>query len=168
MKNLYNALTAIALLSGPGHLLHARIGQPTGSEYAYIYNVSEQHLPEVSQGTAITFDSHGQMTSGIKHATGSSDIIINQAGTYLVSYYVRPMNYPSSFGIFINDTLTEGGLCHGDATSSSINTQLIIKVGTGTIITLRYYTGRTGTNSTGLWNWGKSLPTASITILKIG
>lgn len=142
------------------------------SEYAYIYNFTTQ---KIKQGAAATFDSHGQITSGIKHDKGSSDIILSD-GVYLVTFYA--LGNMNTFGLFLNGKSIEGGT-YGSYKSGqlSITGQAIIKAEAGSILTLRHYSpykelelGSASLNISGgdpVEGQKKSVVNASIIILKL-
>ncbi|HEV2916162.1 MAG TPA: hypothetical protein VGW78_00285 [Candidatus Babeliales bacterium] len=109
---------------------------PSESEYAYIYNTNVQ---PIKLGEAATFDSHGPISSGIQHTPGTSAIVFKSRGVYSVSFYVLG-NQRTSFGLFLNDVLVDGGL-YGTFKWEDITLtgQSIIKSEAGSVLTLKYH-----------------------------
>lgn len=71
--------------------------------YGQIYNVSYQ---DVANNGAVVFDSNG-ILSNISHTTSSSNIVLSQAGTYLVTYILELYNN-SLFELQLNGSAIAG------------------------------------------------------------
>lgn len=70
-------------------------------ELAYIYDTTAQ--PNIPNNGQITFNTHGNITPAgfVTHVPGTTPIIINQMGTYLIIYEVFAIGTPSSaFALF--------------------------------------------------------------------
>ncbi len=134
MNILYKSMVFILLIAASIFSINAGGGQIP--EYAYIYNLTVQ---SVKPNSAATFDSHGQITPGIKHTIGSSDIIFDEEGTYLIMFYVM-CDSTNSFGLFLNGIPVNGGIYGGDKGLRLSNTgQVIINVKAGSVLTMRSY-----------------------------
>ncbi len=161
-------LAAVLLLASPISLA----GGAPNPEYAYIYN---QTVQRVKHGEAVNFDAHSELSQGIIHETGSSDIVFKNQGSYLVTFYA--IGITKTFGLFLDGKPVEGGV-YGYYTSGQIGVtgQVLIKAETGSVLTFRpyspdkdYATGALLTISLGEQTVGKqqSLVNASLVILKV-
>jgi hypothetical protein len=114
---------------------------PTGPtaplEYAYVYNTSAE---TVAIGAAVTFDSNGEMTSGITHGAGTGPITLTDAGTYRVSFSASTVG-PSQMGLFVDGTAVLGST-YGSGAGTQQNTGEVIVTTTtpAAALTLRDHT----------------------------
>jgi hypothetical protein len=106
------------------------------SQYAYIYNLSEE---TVQLEADVTFDSNGVLTPGITHAPGATGVTLTTAGTYEVTFSVSGTQ-PSQMAVFVNGTLVPGTV-YGSGAGTQQNTgQAIFVVPAGAVLTVRNHT----------------------------
>jgi len=113
------------------------------SSYGYIYNVSDA---TIKPGDAIPFDSQGLM-SGVSHMSDSTDIIVNNAGIYLVNFLTQG-TYAMSFVLFVNGIPVPGGSYESapdlvDKMGKEYG-QVLINLRAGDVISLRNYSPADG------------------------
>jgi hypothetical protein len=81
---------------------------PTGpavvSQYAYVYNLTSQ---TVAQYGTVVFGYNGDISSGFVHAAGTSQIVVNAAGEYEVSFSVDSIE-PIQFSVSRNGAPVPG------------------------------------------------------------
>jgi len=138
-------------------------GMP-GGNYAYIYNVSDA---TVTEGSPILFDSNGVM-SGFIHTAGTADIIVGNAGIYLVNYTVSGGGTATSDSLFmltdnsvpIPVTGIELGLDDGTVKNSW---EGLLSLGNGDVLTV-VNTGPTSATLTPVHN---EIIDASITLVRV-
>jgi len=106
------------------------------SEYAYIYNIGTQTM---KLNESVLFDHNGAISSGITHSIGTSDIILIHEGIYLITFYAYGGTHHSSFGLFLNDRLVDGGLYGVSGVDVVHRGQVIIEVEKKSVVTVRFY-----------------------------
>jgi hypothetical protein len=85
----------------------------------------------------ISFDTNGDMTSGIVHAAPSAGITLVGAGTYLVTFSVSGTG-ANQVALFLNGALVAGSIYGSGAGTQQNNGQTIVVAGAaGEILTLR-------------------------------
>lgn len=107
--------------------------------YAYVYNLADR---TVNQGDSVIFDSTGVMSSNITHSNGSADIILSDAGIYIINFFTQGV-YASAFVLFVNDVAVPGGSYESitDINDKSAKEygQIIINAKAGDKINLKNY-----------------------------
>ncbi|HEX2629030.1 MAG TPA: hypothetical protein VHM26_08465 [Chitinophagaceae bacterium] len=96
-------------------------GTSTATEYAYIFNTSAQF---VTVGNPITFDTNGQLSSGITHNAGSSFIFVNVAGRYRVDFSVSA-NLVNQISVYVNG-VSSAGSKYGTNTANAQNSGFVL------------------------------------------
>lgn len=158
-----NGATGVTGPTGPS-------GSGGASEYAYIYNTSNQF---VTLGSAVTFSNNGPMSANITHNPGSSFIFINVSGVYKIEYGTTSLQ-ECTFSIFQNSVTVPGsrnGTCPPTTTASpppttggvQNNGAVIINVNAGDVIQLNN-AGSTGSTNLTI-NSGGTLTNVSAWIL---
>ncbi len=145
--------------------------QPVGNGlpgFAYIYDTTQQvNIPINGQ---VTFNTNGNITPTgfVTHEPGTAPIIINQTGTYLITYELNVSGGPNTFALFNGDNQIAGSN-YGDNTGSSTkNGQVITTLNSSDILTLRNI--NTNPNPKALLNSvipGIPVISASIVILRL-
>ncbi len=163
---------SIGIQAAQQRKIGSREGLLASFSYAYIYNLNDQ---TINPGNAILFDSNGPMSLSITHTTGTSDIVINNDGVYLINFLTQGL-FASSFVLFVNNVAVPGGSYESipdvaDKLGKEYG-QLIINAKAGDVITLRNYSPANGQGPAYLkaaGKLGKPLSVnASIVILQIG
>jgi hypothetical protein len=140
------------------------------SEYAYVYNTSNQF---VTLGASVSFNTNGPMSANITHNPGSSFIFILSSGVYKIEYSVTSLQ-ECQFSIYHNGVSVPGSrygtssnnLPTGPAptTTGVQNTgMIIVSVTAGDVIQLNNMGSSGSTNLT--TNAGGSLTAVSASIL---
>lgn len=104
-------------------------------EYAYIYNISIQ---SINIESPVIFSSIGLISSNISFSPGNSQIIINSSGTYSIDFFISSAT-ANQFSIFVNNVAVPSST-YGSAANSQNNGFLILKINSGSIITLVNHT----------------------------
>ncbi|MEY2355578.1 hypothetical protein [Lysinibacillus capsici] len=143
--------------------------QPVGNGlpgFAYIYDTTQQlNIPNNGQ---VTFSTNGNITPAgfVTHEPGTAPIIINQTGTYLITYELNVGGGPNAFALFNGDNQIAGSN-YGDSTGNSTkNGQVITTLNALDVLTLR----NINVNSVTLLNsivLGTQVISASIVILRL-
>ncbi|MEK8198437.1 MULTISPECIES: hypothetical protein [Lysinibacillus] len=133
---------------------------------AYIYDTTLQ-LTIPSNGQ-VTFNTNGNITPAgfVTHVPGTAPIIINQTGTYLITYELNVGGGPNAFALFNGDNQIAGSN-YGDSTGNSTkNGQVITTLNASDVLTLR----NINVNPVTLLNsitLGTQVISASIVILRL-
>ncbi|MEW9674289.1 collagen-like protein [Ammoniphilus sp. 3BR4] len=134
------------------------------SEFAYIYNLSEQ---VVALEEDVIFDSNGLLTAGILHLPGSDSIQIVNAGTYEVTFSVSGTE-ESQFALFLNETtLVPGTIYASGAGTQQNNGQAIFTIEAGDVLTLRNHSSNAAVGLTTPIGGTQANVNASIVIKKL-
>ena len=104
------------------------VGNP---EYAYLSDNTTQLL---NFDDDVTFTTNNLITSQILHTPATAPIILNKAGSYLVTFFTRT-NTPFAFSLAVNGVAIPTTKSGGDINMVS---QAIIQVNAGDVLTLRY------------------------------
>jgi hypothetical protein len=92
----------------------------------------------------VLFDSHGILTAGLAHTTGSSDITLTSSGIYKITFCLSTVE-PSQYTAFLNGVAITGAT-YGSGAGTQQNTgQVIVAAGAGDILTIRNYTSAAAT-----------------------
>ncbi|KAB0442703.1 MULTISPECIES: hypothetical protein [Lysinibacillus] len=134
--------------------------------FAYIYDTTAQ--PGIPNNGQVTFNTNGNITpSGfVSHVPGTAPIIINQTGTYLITYEVFVTGGPFAFALFNGDNQIAGSNYGGNGGSDPQNGQVITTLNSSDVLTLR----NIHPNPTALLNTiigGTPVVSASIVILRL-
>lgn len=141
-------------------LLGAPSQQPV---YAYIYNLSAQVVPLEAD---IIFSDAG-LFSGFTFVAGSSNISVNQAGTYDISFTVSGIE-PNQFALFQNGAPISGGIFGSGAGTQQTNGHVIITIAAGDVLTLRNHTSAAAVTLQTLAGGTQINANASIKIVRLG
>jgi hypothetical protein len=106
------------------------------SDYAYIYNLSDQVVP---LETDVTFSNNGISTAGITHGLGGAEIFFVDAGVYKVTFSVSGTE-PNQFALFLNGVPVAGSDYGSGAGTQQNNGQVIVAIGASDVLTLRNHT----------------------------
>jgi hypothetical protein len=117
-------------------------GATASGEYAYIYNTSPQF---VTLGNAVSFDSNGSMTSNITHNPGSTFIFVNVSGTYLIQFWVSPLQ-TAQFAIYRNAVVLPGGRYGTNTANTTFSGSVIVNISAGDVIQLNNTGSASSTN----------------------
>ena len=133
------------------------------SQYAYIYNVSEQ---AVRVEDPVAFDTDGVLSGGISHERGSGEIRLDQGGVYKVSFSVTSTQ-PNQMALFANSDSVPG-TTYGSAAETQQNTgQAIAVFRAGDVLTVRNHTSDKDINLQTSAGGAQENVNASITVEKI-
>ena len=115
---------------------------PTGpsgtglAQFGNVYNLSAQVVPLEAD---IIFDSNGVLSAGILHVPGTTQIIVNNPGTYKVAFSVSGVE-PNQFALFVNGAPAAGSVS-GSGSSTQQNTmETIVTLAAGDMLTVRNHT----------------------------
>ncbi|MET3575084.1 collagen-like protein [Bhargavaea ullalensis] len=139
---------------------------PSGgiAEYAYIYNVGAQRIPQEEK---VSFSNNGPMSSGFTHTSGSTDIIVKSGGIYEIIYTVTGGN-PQQWTLFVNDSAvpeSRYGIQSGNAETVGL---LILALQNNDVVTLRNNTSESNQVDLVVQSGGKlNVVNASITFKKL-
>jgi hypothetical protein len=103
-------------------------------QFGYVYNQAAQLV----EGDT-TFDSNGILSSGITHTPGSSQIVINSAGLYQITFTVSAVN-ANQFALFLNGAPIPGAVYGSGAGTQQNSGQVIVNMAVGDVITLTNHT----------------------------
>jgi hypothetical protein len=106
------------------------------SEFAYIYDVSGQ---SVAQEATVSFATNGVISAGITHAEPSDSIILVNAGTYAIWFYVAGTQ-PSQFALYQGGAPVTNSIYGSGAGTQPSPGMVIIIASAGDILTLRNHT----------------------------
>ncbi|HTF05234.1 MAG TPA: collagen-like protein [Bacteroidia bacterium] len=135
-------------------------GSGGNSEYAYIYNTTNQF---VLANAAVTFSTNGPMTSGIAHNPGAQYMFVNTAGVYKIEFSVTTTQV-SQFAIYKNGAAV-AGTRYGTGNTNGQNTGFVIlALAAGDQIEL-YNSGSTGGSVNLVTNAGGTLAAVSASIM---
>jgi Collagen triple helix repeat (20 copies) len=131
-------------------------------QYAYIYNLASQTVSEYGD---MVFSNNGDMTSGITHEAGTSDIDVSVAGEYEVTFSLSALE-PNQFGVCRNGLLVPGTIFGSSSGDQSTGT-VILSAAAGDVLSLRNQsTGAIDLDPTaGSWTYNSD---ATFAIQKIG
>jgi hypothetical protein len=133
-------------------------------QVGYIYNESPQ---VVAIEGDITFDTNDIITGGIAHTAGTSQIVIANAGIYLIKFAVSGVE-PNQFGVFINGAPLPESIYGSGAGTQQNNGQVLVTLNAGDIITLRNHSSASAVTLQTLAGGTQTNENASILIEKIG
>ncbi|MGE7766476.1 hypothetical protein [Peribacillus sp. NPDC096540] len=102
----------------------------------------------------------------VTHVPGDAEIVINQDGTYLITYEVFPQNGTSAFALFNGVTQIPGSNYGSRSGNETYGGQIITVLAAGDIITLRNIDGTTHLNNT-VSGSGPLVVSASIVIQQL-
>jgi hypothetical protein len=121
----------------------------------------------VALEAAVTFDSNGVMTSGIKHAAGGAGIEIVEAGIYEVTFSVSGTE-PNQMALFLNETPVPG-TTYGSGAGTQLNTgQAIFAISAADVLTVRNHTSAAAVGLASLVGGTQANSNASVVIEKLG
>lgn len=134
--------------------------------YAYIYdNAATQ---SVINAAPVLFNTNGTISGGITHTPGTSDIIVPNTGTYLISYLVNSAT-DMVFAVAVNASafgFTEAGSIQtGVGETRQVAWTGILSLSAGDAVTLQNRSGTPVTITSA--NVSDSAPSATITIIQI-
>ncbi|MFD4490559.1 collagen-like protein [Lysinibacillus fusiformis] len=134
--------------------------------FAYIYDTTAQ--PGIPNNGQVTFNTNGNITPAgfVSHVPGTAPIIINQTGTYLITYEVFVTGGPFAFALFNGANQIAGSNYGGNGGSDPQNGQVITTLNSSDVLTLR----NIHPNPTALLNTiigGTPVISASIVILRL-
>jgi hypothetical protein len=141
------------------------------SQFAYVFNLAAQ---TVALEAAVTFDSNGVMTPGIKHAAGSAGnpagdagIEFVEAGIYEVTFSVSGTE-PNQMALFLNGTPVPG-TTYGSGAGTQPNTgQAIFAISAADVLTVRNHTSAAAVGLASLIGGTRANSNASVVIEKLG
>jgi BclA C-terminal domain/Collagen triple helix repeat (20 copies) len=136
---------------------------PAVSEYAYIYNLTPR---TVAIDDPYAFDTNGAMTTGITHVIGTSEITLNVAGTYKVSYTLTAEE-ANQMALFLGEAPIDGSIYGSEAGAQPNTGQAIITVPGGALLSLRNYSSDSGVSLPPSPGGTQPNTNASITIEKL-
>ncbi|MFF2589968.1 hypothetical protein ACFVSS_19160 [Peribacillus butanolivorans] len=84
----------------------------------------------------------------VTHVAGDDEIVINQTGTYLITYEVFPQQGTSAFALFNGASQIPGSNYGSRSGNETYSGQIITVLTAGDIITLRNIDGATTLNNT--------------------
>ncbi len=87
-----------------------------------VYNVSAQTVPVE---TDVIFDTNGNLSPGITHTPGTTQIAVSNPGKYEVTFSVTGVE-PNQFALFLNGALVIGTVYGSGAGTQQNNGQAII------------------------------------------
>ncbi|MEQ6353382.1 hypothetical protein ABNX05_01990 [Lysinibacillus sp. M3] len=104
---------------------------------AYIYDTTAQ--PAIPNNGQVTFNTNGNITPAgfVTHVPGTAPIIINQTGTYLITYEVFVTGGPNAFALFNGNNQIAGSNYGDNAGNSTKNGQVITTLNALDVLTLR-------------------------------
>ncbi|MFF2794007.1 hypothetical protein [Lysinibacillus xylanilyticus] len=133
--------------------------------FAYIYDTTQQILLANDQ---VTFNTNGVITPAgfVTHVTGTAPIIINQTGTYLITYEVFPLGTFNNFAfaLFNGNNQIAGSNYGGNNSVVTQSGQVITTLNASDVLTLRALNPATLLNMNTI---GTPVISASIVILKL-
>jgi len=130
--------------------------------YGYIYNLA---AGTVAIEAPVLFSNNGPM-SGVTHATGSSAIVVTNAGTYSIVFSVSGVE-PSQFGLFINGAPSTSTI-YGSGAGTQQNTgQAILTLAAGDTITLVNHSSAVAVTLQPLAGGTQTNVNASVLILRL-
>jgi len=130
--------------------------------FGYIFNEGAQVVPIDAD---IVFDSNGPL-SGLTHAPGNSQIQINAAGTYSISFSISGVE-PSQFAVFVNGAQAPGTVYGSGAGTQQDNGLLLITLSANDIVTLRNRSSAAAVTLQTLAGGTQTNVNASILILRV-
>lgn len=102
-------------------------------DYTYIYNDIAQVVPI---GADLTFSAIGSITPAFTFSTGTSTIVIVEAGIYQLSFIATTVE-PSQFSVNLNGSFINGSRYGSGAGTQQNSGQLIFTAAAGDVITIR-------------------------------
>ena len=85
------------------------------------------------------FSNNGLIVGGIAHNPGSADIVINESGTYEITFSVQA-DRVNQFALFLNDTLIPGTIYSVGAANVNNIGRVIVTVQAPATLNLRNHT----------------------------
>lgn len=108
--------------------------QPSNVQaFAYMYNNSAQTVAVESD---VSFNIGGINCGGISHINGSSQISINNAGIYLIWFYVLGTS-ENQFSLFVNGTSVPGSIYASPTASTATIGFATVQLRCGDVLSLR-------------------------------
>lgn len=119
------------------------------SEYAYIYNETQQNVPKPdplnpSVQPFITFSTNGPMTSNIVHFAGSSSITFGLAGIYKIQILISTSTQ-APFAMVLNGLELVGGTFEALVSSQNVNGFIILSIQVGDVFRIKNISTQTVT-----------------------
>ena len=133
------------------------------SEFAYIYDVSGQ---SVAQEATVSFATNGVISAGITHAEPSDSIILVNAGTYAIWFYVAGTQ-PSQFALYQGGAPVTNSIYGSGAGTQPSPGMVIITASAGDTLKLKNHTSAAAVTLQSLAGGTQNNITASILIEKI-
>jgi hypothetical protein len=143
-------------------------GLGSGSSYGYAYALTPQTVASYTAlGTGeVLFDAVGP-SSGVSTTLGQADIVVANAGTYLVSFSVSGTG-PNQFAIFVND-VPQPSTVGGSGAGTQQNTiSSILTLPAGAVINLVNYITGSGVGLATTVGGSAANVTANVTISSLG
>src|SRR5690606_28336710 len=105
--------------------------------FAYIYNTTG--IINLPLEAAVPFSTNGLIAGGITHNPGSTDIIINESGTYEITFTVQA-DRVNQFALFLNESVIPGTV-YGIGVANAYNTgRVIVSISAPATLTVRNHT----------------------------
>lgn len=139
------------------------IGPSAVPHYASIRNVGPL---SVGLEADIAFNANGPVTSAFTHIAGSTEITVNETGTYFVSFIVSGVE-PNQFAVTINGVREPSTLFGSGAGTQQTTGNAILSLTAGDVLTLRN-SGDTAVAMQNLAGGSRTNVNASIILQKIG
>lgn len=140
-----------------------------GFQSLLIFMIQLLNQIDIPNNGQITFNTHGNITPAgfVTHVPGTTPIIINQMGTYLIIYEVFAIGTPSSaFALFNGNNQIAGSNYGGNSPTTRQTGEVITTLNAMDVLTLRSI----DTTPISLLNTttsGSSVISASIVILRL-
>ncbi|MFK4303101.1 hypothetical protein ABH892_003221 [Paenibacillus sp. RC254] len=128
-----------------------------------VYNVSAQTVPVE---TDVIFDTNGNLSPGITHTPGTTQIAVSNPGKYEVTFSVTGVE-PNQFALFLNGALVIGTVYGSGAGTQQNNGQAIIALAAGDVLTLRNHSSAAAVGLQTLAGGTQTNVNASVIIKKL-
>ena len=132
--------------------------------YAYYYNLSSE---VVAIEADISFSTNGNSTAGFTHLAGTTEITIDNAGVYELSFIVSGVE-PNQFAVFDNGSVVPGSVYASGAGTQETTGQVIFTASAGDVVTLRNHSSASAVTLQTLAGGTQTNVNASIAIQQIG
>lgn len=129
--------TGPAGATGPADGTGARRASRTAvlSEFAYIYNQSEQIVPSAGN---VSFDTNGVASAGITHAPTTDVITVVTPGIYNITFSVSGVE-PGQMGLYLNNAGATGAVYGWSPSIGQATGHAILTLAPGDVLTVRNY-----------------------------
>ncbi|MEO8127380.1 MAG: hypothetical protein ABJF23_19865 [Bryobacteraceae bacterium] len=137
-------------------------GPGASGTYAYVFNNGAQ---VVALEADVLFDSNG-LLSGFSHTTGTSVVVVTNAGVYQVSFVVSTVE-PNQFTLFLNGAPVSGATFGSGAGTQQNQGSVMVSLTAGDVLTLRNHTSAAAVTLQTLAGGTQTNVNAGITLLKV-